>query len=170
MSRPKPDTQFVELAGRNWLASELMQAGIEVARPERDRGIDLIAYLDRDVRIGKFIACPIQMKAAQRKVFSIHPKYAKIPGLVLASVWNLGNESTTKCFALTYPEALAVARKVRYTRTPSWRIGANSQKRGYTTRPSKDLQDLLAEYEMDAVKWMQKVKVSEKTQCEAMRR
>lgn len=97
MRKRAPDTQLVELAGRNWLASELMQAGIEVARPERDRGIDLIAYLDRDVRIGKFIACPIQMKAAQRQVFSIDPKYAKIPGLLLAYVWHLGNQSTTKC-------------------------------------------------------------------------
>jgi hypothetical protein len=171
MPKSKPDTQLVELAGRNWLASELMQAGIEVARPERDRGIDLIAYLDRDVRIGKFIACPIQMKAAQRQVFSIDPKYAKIPGLVLAYIWNLGNESTTRCFALTYPEALAVARKMRYTKTASWRTGAGSQRRGYTTtRPSKDLQRLLAEYEMDAVKWMQKVKVSEETQRKAIRR
>lgn len=42
------DTQLVELAGRNWLASELLRAGLEVARPERDRGIDLIAYVDLD--------------------------------------------------------------------------------------------------------------------------
>ncbi|MHB2036215.1 MAG: hypothetical protein ACYCPW_05680 [Nitrososphaerales archaeon] len=41
------DTQLVELAGRNWLTSELLKAGLEVARPERDRGIDLIAYVDR---------------------------------------------------------------------------------------------------------------------------
>ncbi|HEY2496587.1 MAG TPA: hypothetical protein VGK24_05930 [Candidatus Angelobacter sp.] len=170
MRKANPDTQLVELAGRNWLASELMQAGIEVARPERDRGIDLIAYLDRDVQAGKFIACPIQMKAAQQQVFSIDPKYAKTPGLVLAYVWNLGNESPTKCFALTYSEALAVARKMRYTRTASWRTGAGSRKRGYTTtRPSKDLQRLLVGYEMDAVKWMEKVKVSEETQRKAMR-
>jgi hypothetical protein len=161
----------VELAGRNWLASELMQAGIEVARPERDRGIDLIAYLDREVRTGRFIACPIQLKAAQRQVFSIDPKYAKTPGLVLAYVWNLGNESITKCFALTYAEALAVARKMRYTRTASWRTGAGSHKRGYTTtRPSKPLQRLLAGYEMDAAKWIQKVKVAEETQRKAIRR
>lgn len=38
---PRVDTQLVELAGRNWLASELLRAGLEVARPERDRGIDL---------------------------------------------------------------------------------------------------------------------------------
>jgi hypothetical protein len=58
------DAQVIELAGRNWLASELQRAGIEVARPERDRGIDLIAYSDLDERVAKFVARPIQMKAS----------------------------------------------------------------------------------------------------------
>lgn len=102
----KPDPQLVELQGRNWLASELMRAGIEVARPERDRGVDLIAYVDLDARIGKFVACPIQMKAATRSVFSLYPKYAKFPGLLLAYVWNLGSPPNTQCFALTYPVTL----------------------------------------------------------------
>ena len=62
--RKKPDTQLVELASKSWLASELIRSGIEVARPERDRGLDLIAYVDRDVRVGNFVASPIQMKAA----------------------------------------------------------------------------------------------------------
>jgi hypothetical protein len=40
----RKDTQIVELAGRNRLASELQKANIEVARPERDHGVDLLAY------------------------------------------------------------------------------------------------------------------------------
>ncbi len=168
--RKKPDTQLVELAGRSWLASELMRAGIEVARPERDRGIDLIAYVDKDARIGSFIACPIQMKAATGAVFSLDPKYAKFPGLVLAYVWNLGNPSSTTCFALTYREALGVAREMRWTRTRSWLRGGNTGKRGYsTTKPSKRLRSLLAAYEMYAAKWWCKVSVSEQSQRKAPR-
>jgi hypothetical protein len=49
------DTQLVELAGRNWLASQLQHAKIEVAKPERDREIDLIAYLDRHADAGQFV-------------------------------------------------------------------------------------------------------------------
>src|SRR5713101_2147177 len=64
----RKDTQIVELAGRNRLASELQRAGIEVARPERDRGVDLLAYLDRD---DKFCARPIQMKASSREAFGV---------------------------------------------------------------------------------------------------
>ena len=40
------DSQVIELLGRNRLVSELLRAGLEVAIPARDRGIDLIAYLD----------------------------------------------------------------------------------------------------------------------------
>ena len=41
----KDDKQASSIIGRNWLVSELYLAGIEVARPERDHGIDLIAFL-----------------------------------------------------------------------------------------------------------------------------
>jgi hypothetical protein len=163
--RKKPDTQLVELAGRNWLASKLMRAGIEVARPERDRGIDLIAYIDLDERAGDFRACPIQMKAATKQVFSLYPKYAKFPGLILAYVWNLDDSSNTKCFALTYDEALDVAQKMRWTETPSWRHGGGGGKPGYsTTRPSKRLQYFLEPYEMNPDKWWQKINKSDQIQ------
>ena len=169
--KKKPDTQLVELAGRNWLASELMRAGIEVARPERDRGIDLIAYVDIDERVGDFTACPIQMKAATDQVFSLDPKYAKFPGLILAYVWNLADSSKTKCFALTYEEALGVAEKMEWTKTASWLTGAGSGKRGYsTTRPSKRLSVLLAPYEMNSDTWWHKVKKSDQTQRRAKQR
>lgn len=164
----KPDTQLVELAGRNWLASELMRAGIEVARPERDRGIDLIAYVDLDDRVGDFTACPIQMKAATDQVFSLDPKYAKFPGLILAYVWHLADSSKTKCYALTYDEALRVAQRMEWTETDSWLRGGSKGKPGYsTTRPSKRLQALLAPYEMDSSKWWQKVNKSDQAQRRA---
>lgn len=152
------DTQLVELAGRNWLASELLRAGIEVARPERDRGVDLIAYIDLDMRIKNFVACPIQMKAATGSIFSLDPKYAKFPHLILAYVWNLGVSSDTKCFALTYAEAYRLAVTMGWTKTASWQHGGNGGRRGYsTTAPSKRLRKLLDRYEMDSEKWRSKI-------------
>jgi len=151
------DTQLVELAGRNWLASELLRAGL--ARPERDRGIDLIAYLDLDQTIGNFLACPIQMKAATGAVFSLTPKYAKFPRLILAYVWNLGDSTKTKCVALTYAEALAVADEMGYTKTDSWQTGGRNKIPGYsTTAPSARLRELLAPYEMNPEKWRNKIR------------
>ncbi len=154
----KVDTQLVELAGRNWLASELLRAGLEVAKPERDRGIDLIAYLDLDERVGQFVACPIQMKAATGAVFSLDPKYAKFPRLLLVYVWNLGIPPETKSFALSYQEALCVADKMGWTKTASWLNGGNTGRRGYsTTAPSKRLRDLLIPYEMTPEKWWSRI-------------
>jgi len=152
------DTQLVDLSGRNWLAGELQRAGIEVARPERDRGVDLIAYVDLDERVKSFVACPIQMKAATGAVFSLDPKYAKFPRLILAYVWNLGSQHDTRCFALTYAEALQVAEQMGWTKTASWLKGWSKGRPGYsTTSPSARLRNLLSRYEMDAKKWWQKV-------------
>jgi hypothetical protein len=64
----------VEIIGRNYLVSMVVSDGLEVARPERDRGVDLIAYLDLD-EARRFVACPIQMKAATTASFSLFSKY-----------------------------------------------------------------------------------------------
>jgi len=83
------DAQTVEIVGRNLLVSLLARDGLEVARPERDRGVDLIAYLDLDEESGRFAACPIQMKAATSRSFSLMRKYEKFPQLLLAYIWHV---------------------------------------------------------------------------------
>ena len=70
--------------GRNRLIEQLLEAGLEVALPLRDHGIDLIAYADR--RDPSFVACPIQMKAGTLKSFGIDRKYEKFPNLIHAFV------------------------------------------------------------------------------------
>lgn len=40
------DTQSIEIIGHNRLVDELLLAGLEVALPLRDRGVDLITYVD----------------------------------------------------------------------------------------------------------------------------
>jgi len=143
---------LVELVGRNWLTSQLLRAGLEVALPERDRGIDLIAYRDLDEK-QQFLAYPIQMKAATDEVFSIDRKYEKFPRLILAYVWNIGDSTRTKCFALTYEETIHIADKMEYTKTPSWQTG----RRYSTTAPSKELKELLGPFEMSSPeKWLSK--------------
>ena len=81
------DSQAVEILGRNALVNSLLAAGIEVARPERDHGIDLLAYLDTDIESGRFSAVPIQMKASRGGTFSLSRKYERFPDLVMAYVW-----------------------------------------------------------------------------------
>ena len=108
---PTKDDQVVEILGRNFLISELLLAGFEVAIPARDRGIDLIIYKDHN----KFTACPIQMKVASERSFSIDRKYEKFPNLIMAYVWNVKDPNKTVTYALTYKQAVEVAKKKGWT-------------------------------------------------------
>lgn len=145
------DSQTVEIIGRNYLVSELVSDGLEVARPERDRGVDLIAYLDLN-EAGRFVACPIQMKAATTASFSLHRKYERIAQLLLVYVWHANDPDQACAYALRYDEAKGVADRMGWTQTESWRRGAYS-----TTRPSERLQALLTPYRMTAGHWRRKV-------------
>ena len=68
---PQMDAQTLELIGQHRLAGEVLRAGMEVAFPARDRGVDLIAYVDLDRQLDRFVGKPIQMKAASRRSFGI---------------------------------------------------------------------------------------------------
>jgi hypothetical protein len=127
------DTQVIELLGRNRLISELLRARLEVAVPERDRGVDLIAYVDLESQVASFVARPIQMKASSRQGFSVYRKYSKVRDLILAFVWNLEDPERAATFALTYPEVVAIADRMAWTKTASW-----IQKGWYSTsRPGR---------------------------------
>lgn len=145
------DSQSVEIIGRNFLVSQLVADGLEVARPERDRGVDLIAYLDLD-EAGRFVACPIQMQAATTASFSLFRKYERIAQLLLVYVWNVQEAVDARAYALRYSEAKAVADEMGWTNTESWRRGDYS-----TTRPSHRLQTLLDPFLMHSGAWRQKV-------------
>lgn len=148
---PSMDGQSVEIIGRNFLVSQLVADGLEVARPERDRGVDLIAYLDLD-EAGRFVACPIQMKAATAASFSLFRKYERIAQLLLVYVWNAQEPGRARAYALRYSEAKAVADEMGWTRTESWRRGGYS-----TTRPSRRLQGLLDPFLMGSGAWHRRV-------------
>ena len=158
------DTQVIELLGRNRLVSELLRAGLEVAIPARDRGIDLIAYLDlADLQgeaknlvsavgvksVQRFAARPIQMKAASRRSFSISLKYAKFHDLVLAFVWNLETPDQAVTYALSYDEAVGIGGELGWRTTSSW-----TDRHEYgTTRPSAKLVEKLERFRMTPSKW-----------------
>jgi len=147
------DTQTIELIGQHRLATELLQAGLEVAFPARDRGVDLVAYVDIDRQTGRFVAKPIQMKAASRRSFGIWKKYLKINDLILAFVWHLNGSKDPETYALTCEEAIKTGRAMGWTRTASWK-----RKGGYsTTRPGAKLCRLLAPHRMTPELWWKKV-------------
>jgi len=150
---PKLDKQIVELIGRHFLTAELLSAGLEVAIPVRDRGVDMIAYADIDKRVENFSSCPIQLKASTRRSFSLDRKYERIHNLLIVYVWHLADDRPRVCYALTYAEALKIADRVGWTKTKSWQADG----RYVTTNPSAVIVSLLEEYRMSSDNWHTKV-------------
>lgn len=142
-----PDEQKVEAIGRGILIRQLLQAGLEVALPIRDHGIDLIAYLDTDEQLGKFAAFPIQMKAATSESFELWRKYEKFHNLILVYVWNVDDGFEPVIYALTYKHALHILEKVGETdktKTVSW-----NEKGVYRdTSPSETLRKHLIDHHL----------------------
>jgi hypothetical protein len=131
---------------------------LEVARPEQDRGIDLIVYSDLAQQAGDFITCPVQLKAHSDRSFSVHKKYEKLRRLLLVYVWDLDRPSDTRAYALTYTESVGVADAMEWTKTDSWKTGGRTGKLGYTTnRPSQELIRMLEPYLMTPEAWRTKI-------------
>lgn len=143
------DSQIIEVRGRHRLIEELIRAGLEVAVPFRDRGVDLIAYSERG---GAFCACPIQLKAATGTSFGIDRKYSSAAGLLLVHLWHLSEPGNEEFFATTYTECLEIAEALGWTRTRSWKSG-----RYVVTRVGGRLTELLQPYRMTPEKWTARV-------------
>lgn len=143
------DKQVVEILGRNRLVNELLMAGLEVARPERDRGVDLIVYADRTPRVSAFVARPLQMKAAMESTFALDAKYRIFPNLLLVYVWRLADPAQAITYAMDYDEALSIAEAMGWLKTPSW------LERGIysNTTPGRKLVALMEPYIMTPERW-----------------
>ena len=151
----RQDSHIVEIVGRNWLVTELYRSGLEVARPERDHGIDLIAFVDLD-ESGHFIGRPIQMKASSERSFGIWRKLEKFPDLLIAYVWHVADLPRAVCYCLTYGEAIRLADEMGWTKTGSWTEGGIF----VTTAPSERLLQLLGTFKMTPESWLAKVGAS----------
>lgn len=137
----KLDNQQVELIGRNDLVSLLITENIEVALPLRDHGIDLLAFVDIDSK-GQHRVVPIQLKTSSNRIFSVHRKYKKFPGILMAYVWYATEPSKTELYIMTYKDAEKLADQFGWTTSEANWI-SKGDKGGYSTsNPSK--QQILA--------------------------
>jgi len=146
----KMDSQQIEIIGRNLLITDLLRSGVEVARPERDRGVDLIAYLDKD---STFMAVPMQLKATSGEAFSVSKKYGSFPDMLSVYVWNALEIAEPEIYALTHLESVAVADGLGWTRTASWR-----EKGHYvTTKPSGKVRTQLEPFRVGPGRWVDRL-------------
>jgi hypothetical protein len=146
------DSQLTELAGKHLLIAHLVAAGLEVAEPVRDKGIDLIVYRDS----GDFQARPVQMKASSLESFSLDGKYERFPHLLIAYVWNVQTPDRSEVYALTFKEAKKILVSKGYDKTESW----EKRKYYFVRNAGTELKKLLAPYRMSPKNWQQKLKLA----------
>lgn len=128
---------------------------LEVAKPERDRGID---PLPTSILTGRVIGSwqhRFNSKRIARQAFGLDAKYEKFPELLLAYLWHVTSPTQLETFCLTYAEALAIAEKKAWTKTASWAKG-----RYDNTRPGAELRRLLGPHRMAPGRWMDKLRRS----------
>jgi hypothetical protein len=144
------EKQAVEVIGRSRLIEMLHRAGLEVARPERDYGVDLVAYIHLKRGSKSLIALPLQLKASSFEQFSIDKKYAKISGLIIVYIWHVRDRESSDIYALTYRQAVEIYEKLRRKQNKSWKKHGTYAR----TRASKKLKGLLKDYKMTEEEWV----------------
>ena len=85
------DKQQIGIIGKHILIDSLLAAGLEVAEPIRDHGVDLIVFRDGkedSENSVKFYACPIQLKTSSKQTFELYRKYGRFDELRIVYVWN----------------------------------------------------------------------------------
>lgn len=112
------DTQQVEITGRSLLISVFVSENLEVAQPLRDKGIDLIVYMDDSIH--GFGSLPIQLKSARKETFSISKKYLNMPNLYMAYVWHVEKPQESSIFIMRHTVAVSIAENHGYTKNNSW--------------------------------------------------
>lgn len=149
------DSQLTEIFGKNLLIGRLIDAGLEVAEPVRDKSIDLVAYRGAE-GTKDFVARPIQLKAYSNESFGLDAKYKRIPRLLIAYVWNVQNPERSEVFALTFEEALEILKIKGYLSTDSWTKGG----RYYVRDAGQELREYLAKYKMTRDRWLEKLQAA----------
>lgn len=143
------DSQQIELVGTAWLSTLLLADGIEIAEPIRDRGVDLVAFIDA----GYFRAVPLQVKAHTEARFSVHRKYARFPELRIVHLWNVLDPTRARAFCTTYAESVALATEFGWTKTASWNRAGYSTAINPSSKGGERISDALSRFEVTPGSW-----------------
>jgi hypothetical protein len=135
---PPLDSQQKELLSTAYVEARLIREGFEIARPIRDKGIDIIVY---DEQPGSsFRAVPIQLKSYRDEGFAVSSKYLD-RDLVMIYVWH-AFELAPRLIVIGHEEMLGLlSPTLRETR--SWVEGGGWSQ----TRIAAPLRDELLKYE-----------------------
>lgn len=108
----------MELLGRNHLIVQLLEANVHAAAPMWDQGVDLVAYYGG---VDRFIARPLQIKAAKDTRWGLHKKYARILDLLIVYIWHVTHSNEVEIFCMNYEEAEELIIRHKYAESDTWK-------------------------------------------------
>jgi hypothetical protein len=142
--------------GRGRVTTDLQRAGFTVVRaPQGDGPQHLIAQATLNTSPPRKISRPIRVKAATESSFTVWRAWAQPLDLLLVYTWYVTEPAEAVTYALTYPEAEEITRRLGWQSSRSWQ-----QLGGYGTTSAaqhRPLCDLLAPYRMTPERWWEKV-------------
>ena len=142
------DGQLVELINTHLVIKSALDAELDVARPERDDGIDLIIYRRKG---GNWVSAPVQVKSR----FAIEKKYLKRDRLVMAYVCG---DKPDDLFVLTHKKAVQIAEDLGYTKSLAWKKGELNDdpltgRCAYSVVPGPKLREKLKKFCASSTRW-----------------
>ena len=153
MTNLKLTGRQVERIALPHLEVSVLRAGLQLATPTIDSGIDAIVFSTD----GGFHARPIQLKAFSGRGWSLYPRYEKFDQLLMTYVW-CATTAEAAVLVMTYAEAFRVAEAMGFTKTASWITGLKSGKPGYAVtnmRVDGKLHRLVRPYLATPKRWRQ---------------
>lgn len=108
------------------LEVSVLRAGLQLATPTIDSGIDAVVFATE----GGFRARPVQLKAFSGRGWSLYQRYEKFDQLLMAYVWSAVS-ADAQVVVMTYAESFAIAKAMGFTETASWKTGVKTGKPGY---------------------------------------
>lgn len=152
----KLDAQQVEVVGRGILTARFVADNIEIAKPERDKGIDLIAYKS----VGEsntLLAVPVQLKAFSEFGFSLDER--RYRNMLMAYVWHVAEPNKAEVFVMTFDQAVEAAQtpyfeknRHLFVRNPSKKLLSSIEQYRCTPGYLSRLMDQLSSVQVDGTR------------------
>ena len=95
---------MLKWAARAHVVDELMAEAINVALPVGACDIDILAFLESRTEPCGLVSVPIQIVVSRSDALSRNLRAARVSGMLVALVWDIGELAPTRSFALTSSE------------------------------------------------------------------
>jgi len=142
-------------AARAHVIDELMAEAINVALPMGAPNIDLLAFVESRTESCGLVSVPIRIVVSREDCLSRNLEAARVMGMLVALVWNVGELAPIRCFALTSAELTLVKMIALIDGAHAARAGAGAELA--RARRERIPQNVIEPFAMSRGQWRKKL-------------